>query len=155
MKITQRLTLLFLVVSLSFTAFIFTFFQIKKQETVIYQKADVLQRRQIINAFIDIKKASLMSLLDSYSIWDELYHYTSYPSYNWAQANLKSLISDYNLDLVQVYDSTGKVVFSTASAKEPELQKTLFPSGFFTTMNKERRSSSRTSSSGTNRSTRQ
>ncbi len=139
MKITQRLVVLFLIVSISFCAIIFLYFQIKKQEGKIYGQADALQRKQIINAFIEIKKNNVMRFIDDNSVGDAVADFTINRSSRWAQQNLQTLIPANNLDLVQIYDSTGVMLFSEGSDKEPKLRDFRFPPKFFETMNSEKR----------------
>ena len=122
MNITQRLVLLFLIVSLSFCGFIYVYFQIKKQEGNIYSQADALQRKQIINAFIEIKKNNVMRVIDTKSnnhVFDDI---LSNPSSKPIQRRLQSLIALNNQDLIQVYDSTGTLLFSGVSDKDAQLK---------------------------------
>lgn len=139
MKITQRLVVLFLIVSFSFCAIIFLYFQIKKQEGKIYGQADALQRKQIINAFIEIKKNNVMRFIDDNSVGEAIANFTRKPSSDFAQQNLQSLITTNNLDLVQVYDTLGTLIFNGISDKEPQLKDFRFPQEFFPTMKAEKR----------------
>jgi len=139
MKITQRLVVLFLIVSLSFCTIIYLYFQIKKQEGKIYGEADALQRKQIINAFIEIKKNNVMRFIDENSVGDPLANFTNNYSSAWAQNKLQALILSSNLDLVQIYDTLGVAIFSGVSDKEPQLRDFRFSKDFFKTMKSEKR----------------
>ena len=139
MKITQRLVILFLIVSLSFCAIIFLYFQIKKQEGNIYGQADALQRKQIINAFIEIKKNNVMQLIDDNIAGNALADYTRNHSTALAQGKLHSLLSQNNLDLVQVYDTMGVAIYNGVSNKEPLLKDFRFPTEFFKIVKAEKR----------------
>jgi signal transduction histidine kinase/CheY-like chemotaxis protein len=139
MKITQRLVVLFLIVSLSFCAIILLYFQIKKQEGRIYGEADALQRKQIINAFIEIKKNNVMRLIDEHSMDDAMANFTASKSAAWAESNLKPLLAANNLDIIQIYDTTGVSIFTASSNIDPQLRGFTFPKEFFSTIKTEKR----------------
>jgi signal transduction histidine kinase/CheY-like chemotaxis protein len=131
MKITQRLVVLFLIVALSLSVFIYIFLYIKKEEGKLYSQADALQRRQIITAFIDLKKSEIMRLVDETSAEEAMVSYTGNRSTLWAQRNLSRLLSVHDMDLVQVYDASGKVYYSAASGRQPSLHNLTLPPEFF------------------------
>jgi len=139
MKITQRLVILLLIVSLAFGAFIYLYFQIKKLEGKLYSQADALQRRQIINAFIDIKKYNIMNLVDINSVNNELVSFTFNRHRPTTRENLHKLITQKSLDIVQVYDSVGTLIYASNSNAEPELDSFRFKDDFFANLRIERR----------------
>lgn len=139
MRITQRLILLFFFVILAFSVFIYVFFQIKQQEGQLMSKADELQRRQIINAFIDIKKSKMMQMLADTTAADAMFSFASQPHPGKAYNKLQNLILKYELDCLLVFDSQGKEIFQNASPRLPELKTQTFTPGFFKTIQKEKR----------------
>lgn len=139
MKITQRLVVLFLIVSISFGVLIYLFFLIKKQEGRLYSQAEALQRRQIINAFIDIKKNDVMRLIDDNSIEDGLLYYTKSRSQQWAKNNLSRILIKNDLDFIQVYDTSGIIIFSTSTPNQPLFNNFRLPPDFFNTLYQEKR----------------
>jgi len=139
MKITQRLVVLFLIVSLAFAVLIYLVFQIKKQEGKLYSQADALQRRQILNAFIDIKKNDVMRLVDENSVDDAVHNAARNRSQILAEKHLGRLIDRNELDLVQVYDAAGASIYNATSANQQDLQNVLFPPEFFEALKLEKR----------------
>jgi signal transduction histidine kinase/CheY-like chemotaxis protein len=139
MKTTQRLVVLFLIVTLSFAVFIFLFFQIKKQEGKLYSQADAFQRRQIINTFIEVKKNDFLRQMDDRAVDDGIVSFTRSRSQAWADANLRLLINKFGYDLVQVYDNTGKSIYTTVSGSSSGLSQYRISPEFFDILNKDRR----------------
>jgi signal transduction histidine kinase/CheY-like chemotaxis protein len=139
MKTTQRLVVLFLIVSLSFAVFIYLFFQIKKLEGKLYSQADAFQRRQIINTFIEVKKNDFLRQVDDRAIDDGMVFYTRNRSQAWADTNLRRLINRLDYDLVQVYDTSGTVIYNAVSGANPELSRYRISQEFFRVISKDRR----------------
>lgn len=139
MRITQRLVALLLIVSLAFAFLIYLVFQIKKQEGTLYSQADALQRRQIINAFIDIKKNDVMRLIDENSDADVLLDFAKGWSKERAAGHLDRLMTRNELDLIQFYDASGKPLYNSTPEHQAKLRNMIFPPEFFSALDKEER----------------
>lgn len=122
MKITQRLVVLFLIVSLAFTVFIYLFFLIKQQEGKLYSQADAFQRRQILNAFIDIKKNEIIRLVDENAGDADIIRYTSLRGSRQAINDLNKILVKNNLDLIQICDKSGESIYNVISNEQSDLQ---------------------------------
>lgn len=131
MKITQRLIVLFLIVSLSLGAYIYLFFLIKQEEGRLYSQADAFQRRQILNAFIDIRRNEVMRLVAENAAAPEMLQFVRTRSKNWSSQHLMPLLSGYDLDLVQVYDTAGTALYSLSTAGNDDLYQYRLPGAFF------------------------
>jgi signal transduction histidine kinase/ActR/RegA family two-component response regulator len=138
MKITQRLIVLFLIVSLSLGAYIYLFFLIKQEEGRLYSQADALQRRQILNAFIDIRRNEVMRLAAETAAAPEMLKYVRSRSRDRGNDNLKSLLTRYDLDLVQVYDTAGVAIYSTSTPSNLNLYQYRLPAAFFKSAEQDR-----------------
>jgi signal transduction histidine kinase/ActR/RegA family two-component response regulator len=139
MKITQRLVVLFLIVSLSFAVLIYLFFQIKELEGKLYSQADALQRRQIINTFIEVNKNDFMRTVDDRAIDDEMVGYVRFRNQTWANQSLYRLIARNDFDLVQVYDTSGTAIYNAISGLAPELASFRMTSEFFEYLRNDKR----------------
>ena len=131
MKITQRLVVLLLIVSLAFAFLIYLFFQLKKQEGALYNQADALQRRQIINAFIDIKKNDVMRLIDENSDDEVLLELARGRAQQRPEGHLDRLLTRNELDLVRFFDADGRPQYNGVSEQQQELSNLQFPPEFF------------------------
>ncbi|MFO7659676.1 MAG: histidine kinase dimerization/phospho-acceptor domain-containing protein, partial [Candidatus Cloacimonadaceae bacterium] len=137
MRIKQRLVALLLIVSLAFAFLIYLVFQIKKQEGTLYSQADALQRRQIINAFVDIKKNDVMRLIDENSDAEVLLNFAKGWSKERAAGHLDRLLERNELDLIQFYDAAGNPIYNSTPEHQTRLQNMLFPPEFFAALEKE------------------
>ncbi len=132
MIITHRLLVLFLIISISLTVFILVFLQIKKEERKLYNLGDALQRRQIINSFLNIKKKGIMSILEDNKLYEDLVSYLQNPNTKIYNHSFKALLSTYNLDLVQIYNQSGIRMQNYVSEYEHGLENFSLPTDFFT-----------------------
>jgi len=112
MRINQRLLALFVVIAVGFGGFFYLFFHIKQQEMRIYADSDQSQRRSTIDTIFQQKKDTQLSLIQNYSVWDEMVAFMRHPSNKWADDNLAPLIRSFSYSLVQVYDTNYKLIYS-------------------------------------------
>lgn len=111
MRINQRLLVLFIVIAIGFGGFFYLFFHIKQQEMSIYADSDLSQRRMAIDTIFQYKIDTQLSLLQDYSVWDELLSYMRHRNKAWADDNLASLIPSFSYSLVQVYDTKHRLIY--------------------------------------------
>ena len=114
MRINQRLLALFVVISVGFGGFFYLFFHIKQQEMRIYADSDQSQRRSTIDTIFQQRIDTQLSLLQNYSVWDEMLHYLQRRDQKWAENNLASLIQSFSYSLVQIYNRDRVLIYSHA-----------------------------------------
>ncbi len=119
MRISSRLLLLFIVITIVFGAFFYMFYHFKHEEMRLYNEADRDQRRHTINAVIQIKNETLIEHTENYAIWDETVTFARNLDPVWANSNLKTIISNLDYSLVQIYDKRGRLLYSDATQSAP------------------------------------
>jgi len=121
MRIASRLLLLFIVIAIVFGAFFYLFYHIKHEEMRLYREADLDQRRQTIDAVLKIKSEAQMQQTLDYAISDETVNYIHSRDPEWARENLRTINSNLNYSLVQIYDTSGRILYSNAKDDIPGL----------------------------------
>jgi PAS domain S-box-containing protein len=111
-RINQRLLILFIVIAIGFSGFFYLFFHIKREETRLYLESDLGQRRSTIDTIFQLKADNQLSLLDDYSLWDDMVHYVKNPDAAWAESNLGTLTKSFPYTLVQAYDAKHKLIYN-------------------------------------------
>lgn len=112
MRISQRLLILFIVITLGFGGFFYLFFHIKKEETRVYLESDISQRRSTIDTIFQLKSGNQMALLEDYSVWDDMVRYTKTRDSRWADDNLGTLTQSFSYSLVQTYDVNHNIIYN-------------------------------------------
>ena len=115
MRISQRLIILFVVITIGFGGFSYLFFHIKREESRLYLESDTSQRRSTIDTIFQLKTGNQMSLLDTYSLWDDMVYYTITHDESWAKKNLSPLTTAFPYSLVQVYDTKHHLLYNSSA----------------------------------------
>lgn len=122
MRITSRLLLLFVLITLSFAGYFYLFIHIKNTESRIFQESDLYGRKQTIDSMFEIKKETQKGIVNEYQISEEMIRFLKTRRAGWAQRNLGSLIKAHGFALVQVYDTEKRLVWSEHDPTLPNLQ---------------------------------
>lgn len=112
MRISQRLLILFIVISFAFAAFLFLFYNIKQEEMRVYKEGDLQQRKLTIDTILSLKTSSQLRLSEDYTVWDDMYAFVQKPNHKWAENNLNTLLISFDNSIVQVYNANGEVVYT-------------------------------------------
>ncbi|MDD2229870.1 MAG: response regulator, partial [Candidatus Cloacimonetes bacterium] len=88
----------------------------------LYLESDISQRRSTIDTIFQLKEGNQMSLLDNYSLWDDMVHYLNTHDGYWAENNLGTLTKSFPYSLVQVYNTKHKLVYNRTADSFPGLE---------------------------------
>lgn len=87
----------------------------------LYGESDTIQRRYAIDTIFQLKRNNQQLALDDYALSDETVGFVKNRNLHWANRDLHQLISSFNYSLVQVYDKSLNLIYSSSDANISDL----------------------------------
>ncbi|MBI5699464.1 hypothetical protein HZC35_04035 [Candidatus Saganbacteria bacterium] len=140
MKVTTRLTLLFLAFLVLITGAVF-FWGISEnriRDELFSERAQKTGR--MFDKMLELKGNSLKTLAFDYTFWDEMVKFVSRPSKRWAEQNIDISLNTYKVSAAWVFKTDFSKVYSVNNLKDDKLSqsplgkeelKKLFSPGWF------------------------
>jgi len=111
MRITTRLLILFIAITIAFGGYFYLFIHIRNVESQVVQESDLFQRRQTLDAVFEIEKDTQQGIVSDFRIRDDVVGFTRNPNRNWSRQHLDPLLKAYDFHVVQVYDKSGQLLY--------------------------------------------
>ena len=122
MRITTRLLILFIAITIAFAGYFYLFIHIKNTESRIFQESDLFARKQTIDAVIEIKKETQKGIVNEYQTSSDMISFIKTGDLSWARRKLAPLLFAHNFALIQVYDVQHQLIFTATNPNSPSLR---------------------------------
>ena len=122
MRITTRLLILFIAITIAFGGYFYLFIHIKNTESDVFQESDLFQRRQTLEAVFEIEKDTQRGIVSDYRIREDMVAFAKSGNQVWSRQHLDPLLQAYDFHLVQVYDKSGRLLYGNYDKTKPGLE---------------------------------
>lgn len=111
MRIRNKFLIIFISIIFLFCVIFLVFFKIQMNNNKNLQEITLKQFDQSLISALKIKSNLYQKTANDYSLWTDMVNYTKAPDEKWISENLISLQKDYRLNLIGIFDKSGKQLF--------------------------------------------
>ncbi|MBL8065993.1 MAG: hypothetical protein JNM34_09055, partial [Chthonomonadaceae bacterium] len=72
-------------------------------------------RKALVNQIVTMQGVAIDKLVEDYSVWEDLFSFEGAPDQKWAEQNVDTAVSSYNLSNLWLLNSNGKVIHEAVS----------------------------------------